>query len=240
MTQDLRFKSILEEMDKAREEKGVDINGAKYAKVRDRIEVFRRQFGAEYGINTDVQFLNNDTSKGAVVVGKATILDSKTGVIVGSGHAMNFFMSDEVNTTSVIEVTETNAIGRALASFGLMGGEYASENEMAALPAKKEAATRYVKQGTHNPPQSDKERKFREAVDKSFPPSVNQYKFTVPTVEDPEAENIVYGEIEKINDGDTLTAYYKALEHLISWVPPEVAQEIKASFAARNKQLKGK
>jgi len=41
-----------------------------------------------------------------------------------------------VNTTSALENAETSAIGRALASLGLAGGEYASANEMDAVQRK--------------------------------------------------------------------------------------------------------
>jgi hypothetical protein len=47
--------------------------------------------------------------------------------IRGQGH---------VNTTSAVENAETSAVGRALASLGLAGGEYASSNELEAVPRK--------------------------------------------------------------------------------------------------------
>jgi hypothetical protein len=44
-----------------------------------------------------------------------------------------------VNTTSALENAETSAIGRALSSLGLAGGEYASANEMDAVVRKTDA-----------------------------------------------------------------------------------------------------
>jgi hypothetical protein len=44
-----------------------------------------------------------------------------------------------VNKTSALENCETSAIGRALASLGLAGGEYASANEMDGVGRKEEA-----------------------------------------------------------------------------------------------------
>ena len=44
-----------------------------------------------------------------------------------------------VNTTSALENAETSAIGRALASLGLAGGEYASANELDAVERKTQA-----------------------------------------------------------------------------------------------------
>ena len=50
--------------------------------------------------------------------------------IIGSGLAEEVRGSSNVNKTSAIENGETSAIGRALASCGLHGGEYASIQEL--------------------------------------------------------------------------------------------------------------
>ena len=60
-------------------------------------------------------------------------------MVVGSGMAEEIRGQGHVNTTSALENAETSAIGRALASMGLAGGEYASSNEMDAVPRKQEA-----------------------------------------------------------------------------------------------------
>ena len=54
---------------------------------------------------------------------------SQTKIIakVGAGMAEEIRGQGMVNTTSALENAETSAIGRALASLGLAGGEYASE-----------------------------------------------------------------------------------------------------------------
>jgi len=71
------------------------------------------------------------------VVVKA-IVTNKDGITVGSGMAEEIRGQGHVNTTSALENAETSAIGRALASLGLSGGEYASANEMDAVPRKAE------------------------------------------------------------------------------------------------------
>ena len=106
--------------------------GKKYTEVFVRVEAFRQAFGTELGIDTSI--LVDD---GKRVVVKATIL-SKEGLTVGSGLAEEIRGQGNVNKTSALENCETSAIGRALASIGLSGGEYASANEMEAVPRKQQ------------------------------------------------------------------------------------------------------
>ena len=114
--------------------------GKKYTQVVHRMEAFRREHGTDFGIDT--QILVDDGKK---VVVKATITD-KDNRIIGSGMAEeirgqgHFQLGDKrnINTTSALENAETSAIGRALASLGLAGGEYASANEMDAVVRKTE------------------------------------------------------------------------------------------------------
>ena len=113
---------------------GVKQRGGKmYTQVVHRMEAFRRHFGTEYGVDTQV--LVDD---GQRVVIKATIINS-SGIQVGSGMAEEIRGQGHVNQTSALENAETSAVGRALASIGLAGGEYASANEMDAVERKAEA-----------------------------------------------------------------------------------------------------
>lgn len=113
---------------------GVKQRGGKmYTQVVHRMEAFRRHFGTEYGVDTQV--LVDD---GQRVVIKATIINS-SGIQVGSGMAEEIRGQGHVNTTSALENAETSAVGRALASLGLAGGEYASANEMDGVGRKTEA-----------------------------------------------------------------------------------------------------
>jgi hypothetical protein len=98
--------------------------GKTYTQVQDRIEAFRRVFAFDYGIET--KLLKDD---GKAILVQAIITDSE-GRTIGSGLAEEVRGSSNVNTTSAIENGETSAIGRALASLGLHGGEYASANEL--------------------------------------------------------------------------------------------------------------
>lgn len=110
---------------------GVKQKGGKlYTQVVHRMEAFRKVFGTELGIDTTI--LVDD---GQRVVVKAIITDGN-GLTIGSGMAEEIRGQGHVNQTSALENCETSAVGRALASIGLSGGEYASANEMDAVPRK--------------------------------------------------------------------------------------------------------
>ena len=125
----MKFEDIINEI------KGidkVDIKGKAYTTVATRVEVFRKFFGFDYAINTEL--LVDD---GKRILMKATITN-KEGNVVGVGHAeeirgSGFFPTGDkrnINTTSAVENCETSCIGRALSSLSLHGGEYASLNEI--------------------------------------------------------------------------------------------------------------
>jgi hypothetical protein len=118
--------------------------GKKYTQVVHRMEAFRKVFGLSMGVDTEI--LVDD---GQRVVVKAVIIN-ENGVTVGSGTAEEIRGQGNVNKTSAVENAETSAIGRALSSIGLAGGEYASANEMEAVgrkedELKKKAETTYTK-----------------------------------------------------------------------------------------------
>jgi len=113
---------------------GVKQKGNKlYTMVVHRTEAFRRALGTDFGIFTEI--LVDD---GKRVILKAIITD-RDGRTIGSGHAEEIRGQGMVNNTSAIENAETSAIGRALSSLGISGGEYASANELDAVDRKKEA-----------------------------------------------------------------------------------------------------
>lgn len=109
--------------------------GKKYTQVVHRMEAFRRTFGLELGVDTEIA-----VDDGHRVVVKARILDIE-GRTIGSGYAEEIRGQGHVNQTSALENAETSAIGRALASIGLAGGEYASANEMDGVQRKTVASS---------------------------------------------------------------------------------------------------
>ena len=141
--------------------------GKKYTQVVHRMEAFRRFHGLEYGIDTNV--LVDD---GHRVVIKAIVVNAN-GVQIGSGMAEEIRGQGHVNTTSALENCETSAVGRALSSIGLSGGEYASANELDAVERKTEAMAEKT-QPTQNSgfnPNEQKARDFLREVDMKCSPA---------------------------------------------------------------------
>jgi hypothetical protein len=97
------------------------------------MEAFRQVHGTDFGVDTHILV---DDGQRVVVKAKITNMD---GVVIGSGMAEEIRGQGNVNKTSALENCETSAIGRALASLGLAGGEYASANEMDGVGRKEEA-----------------------------------------------------------------------------------------------------
>jgi hypothetical protein len=125
--------------------------GKKYTEVFVRVEAFRKAFGLDFGINTEI--LVDD---GQRVVVKATVTNAQ-GTIIGSGMAEEIRGQGNVNKTSALENGETSAIGRALASLGLHGGSYASLNEIDAVQRKTQAMAQPAPAAQPATPKSDKE-----------------------------------------------------------------------------------
>jgi len=98
--------------------------GKTYSMVAQRVEAFRKNVGAEMGIDTEL--LVDD---GKRVLIKARI-KTPDGFTVAAGYAEEIRGSSNINRGAAIENCETSAVGRALAALGLHGGEYASVNEI--------------------------------------------------------------------------------------------------------------
>lgn len=129
-----KFHSAMDLVAELNKSHGVKQRGGKqYTEVAKRVEAFRMTFGGDYGIDTEV--LHND---GKTVIVKATVRD-QNGFVVGSGLAEEIRGSSHITKTSAVEVCETSAIGRALASLGLHGGQYASSNEIEGVKRKEDA-----------------------------------------------------------------------------------------------------
>ena len=140
MTDIKQFHSAMDLVAELNKSHGVTQRGGKqYTEVAKRVEAFRMTFGGDYGIDTEI--LHND---GKTVIVKATIRD-QSGFVVGSGLAEEIRGSSNITKTSAVEVCETSAIGRALASLGLHGGQYASANEMDAVGRKEQALKEVTK-----------------------------------------------------------------------------------------------
>lgn len=103
----------------------VNIHGKNYKTVAKRVDEFRQEHKQELAIITSIISRDENT-----VVMKAEIID-KDGWVIATGYAEENRQESQINRTSALENCETSAIGRALANFGLAGGEYASADEVA-------------------------------------------------------------------------------------------------------------
>lgn len=103
----------------------VNIHGKEYKTVAKRVDEFRKDHKTDMSIITSIIVADEKT-----VVMKAEISD-KEGRIIATGFAEEKRDASTINKTSALENCETSAIGRALANFGLGGGEYASADEVA-------------------------------------------------------------------------------------------------------------
>lgn len=120
----MKFEDILSDLKNVDK---VDIKGKAYTTVATRVEIFRKHFGYNYGIQTEL--VKFGSKPGESIVIKTTIAD-KEGFVVGSGTAVEIVGDGFINKTSALENCESSSIGRALSSLSLHGGEYASANEI--------------------------------------------------------------------------------------------------------------
>ena len=109
----------------------VNIHGKQYRTVAERINLFYERYGK---MHTQIitEIVKDD---GNIIQVKATInVDSRdkddSVSLLGTGYAEEDRSKGRINSTSALENCETSAIGRALASIGLGGEEYASANEV--------------------------------------------------------------------------------------------------------------
>jgi len=103
----------------------IDIRGKSYRTVAFRVNEFRTNTDYDgWSINTDI------IQQSEVECTMKSIVTDQNGAIRGTGIANEVKGAGNINKTSHIENCETSAIGRALASIGLAGEEYASADEV--------------------------------------------------------------------------------------------------------------
>ena len=117
------MEKLIKAMEELQKIDKVNIKGKEYATVASRVGIFRKYFPA-YSIITEI--VTDDEQR---VVVRASIINENNQTI-STGYAEEIRGQGLINTTSAIENAETSAIGRALAAFGLIGGEYASSFEV--------------------------------------------------------------------------------------------------------------
>jgi len=102
----------------------VNIKGTMYRTVVERLNDMYADTSGKYTLTTKVIEDVNGT-----VLMKATLTLPERGIF--TGHAFERENAGYINKTSHVENCETSAIGRALASAGYAGSEFASADEVA-------------------------------------------------------------------------------------------------------------
>jgi len=245
MAGNAEFNEAIDYLNKARVEHGVEVKGSMYSMVKDRIETFRRMWGDRYGINTDIH-IHEGFLRECVVVIKATI--SNEDRVLASGMAMERIQGIEENEMSwnaCVEATETKAIGRALACFGLHGGEYSSDAEM--IPV----AQRQANTGGYSDPKPDGYQapvdNFVQEKPKAEPPVTSEgVPMFVPSWSDIQNKGIdqlmgpVLTTLDQIEDMNSLTQYWSALEEFRNTLPDNFFQELKDFFKKATNEIGAK
>ena len=119
----------------------VKIGSREYETVALRVQEFREAFplGSGWSLRSKIVQLDDDK----VVI--RAVVANPDGRIIGTGYAEEYRKSSKINATSALENCETSALGRALASCGFGGSEYASANEVqGAIAAQDEIAASLV------------------------------------------------------------------------------------------------
>lgn len=105
----------------------INIRGKLYTPVDKRVQMFRKHFGEQGAIKTKLLHCDDTVVR---ILAKVSVAYEGAWHCIGTGFAEEYRQSGPVNKTSALENAETSAIGRALASCGLGGGEYASAFEV--------------------------------------------------------------------------------------------------------------
>ena len=101
----------------------VSIKGKAYTQVSTRVNIFRKYFPHA----TVETFMTHNDDYRVIMQAKISI----DGSVIATGYAEEVRGDDNsINSTSMVEVCETSAIGRSLANFGLGGSEFASSFEV--------------------------------------------------------------------------------------------------------------
>lgn len=232
-----------------------------YTTVASRIEAMRYVYGESISIETEVlvhpEWRPGINLNDSVIVVRASVLDA-TGRILSTGHAEEVRGSNRMTETSALEVCETSAIGRALASLGLHGGEYASAQEIEIAerkrsngagekvhkgPAGKDSFGDYVEQnGLSTVPEKDRrpDGGRADASQKKLDRSTHDNDAgRSGAVTAYEAFRIFAQECESTTDlRQFWTRNKKVLDELKEAAPDKHA-EVKEIFMAREKELKG-
>ena len=169
----------------------VNIHGKDYKTVAKRVDEFRSEHKTELSIITSLIDRDENT-----VVMKAEIID-KDGRTIATGYAEEHRTASQINRTSALENCETSAIGRALANFGLGGGEYASADEVAnAINQQNEKATPKlnfddIREHLQTLNTTSEVNAYAREVKKEYPNPTDKQRYVITTMFDSRREEII-------------------------------------------------
>jgi ribosomal protein S24E len=169
----------------------VNIHGKEYKTVAKRVDEFRKEHKTDLAIITSLVDRDEDT-----VVMKAEIID-KDGRTIATGYAEEHRAASQINKTSALENCETSAIGRALANFGLGGGEYASADEVAqAISQQAEAQPKKltfdeIREHLGTLKTTTEVNNYAKEVAKAFPNPTEKQSYVIQTMFTDRREQIV-------------------------------------------------
>ena len=151
--------------------------------------------------------------------------DGKTWQLIGNDFAEEFRNDGPINKKSATENCSTSAIGRALASCGLGGGEYASADEVEYAVEEKQGVTPKPKAKSEPKPEPKPEPKAEEKSREGMSEEESEmFSFTqamigmVDMMDSHEALNNYWGDPENISKIEVLEnnypKYFKTLKEV--------------------------
>jgi hypothetical protein len=122
----------------------VKIHNKEYRTVAERIELFYSTYKKGWVTAVTTEIIKDE---GSIVQVKATIsakdsVDTPKNWVFGTGMAEEDRTKGMINKTSALENAETSALGRALASIGLGGEEFASADELVQALENQQASSK--------------------------------------------------------------------------------------------------
>ena len=182
-------------MTKAEKPSGiVNIRGRDYETVAYRVQKFRDAH-PDWTLVTEVLTRDPDC-----VVIVATVSD-ELGRVRANGHAEEYRKTSQINRTSALENCETSAIGRALASLGMGGVEFASANEVAnAIGQQKQS-------GIHKPTDG-----ALDGLEEDRQKVVLDYAAEIAALLTSNEDEAAYAMCEKLTDADEKVAMWSHLD----------------------------
>ena len=215
--------------------------GKKYTTVAVRVEIFRKYF-PDYSIVTSTK-----VDDGKRVVTYCEIFGPNNERPIATGTAEEIRGSSHVNKTSAMEAGETSSIGRALATLGLHGGEFASEFEMSNIENKNnniEEQKRLPKDPPKkDPPKKDpKEADITETVlddSDQIIDSISEQSNNETELRD-WANRFLYKEFDKAKSLPQLAAIFRQYQSGYKNIKnryPSLAEEISTIYEVKEEQL---